>query len=186
MRAPTTYNPQPYSNATMTTRNPFEPPRSVVADHARPTVDAVSVIPYVLACFVGLFSIFLMLGTIGRVFSIRFTAITGILAVIISVCAAAGLFGRKHRRQFFLVERRRFTFGCFLAFWLFDKGLGLFARFSSGTEVTGRQIASDVVATVFEFLLVWAIVRLVVPPLIRRNEVATANLPPHELPPSGR
>jgi len=155
----------------MTNRNPYDPPRSILTDPS-PTAGTVSVAPYVLGSLAGVLLALLILVMIDRRFGGHSVFVSVLLAAVAPVCIAAELFGRKHHRQFLQRERFRFTFGCFLAFWFFDKGLSLIARWMHGVATVGQQLAIDIVATIVDLLIIWAVVRLVAPLLIRRHEPA--------------
>jgi hypothetical protein len=156
----------------MTTPNPYEPPKAVVIDPSGPTAHVVSVIPYVLAFLACALVYRLATSAIHRLYGFGFHWSIAIMAVVVSVCIAADLFGRRHRRMLFPSERVRFIFGCFLVFWFFETGLEILARSLTDADTTARQFIVYVVSTVVEFLLTAFAVLLFEPLMIRRNDAA--------------
>jgi hypothetical protein len=72
---------------------------------------------------------------------------------------AAWLFARRYRRQLLPIERRYFTYGCFLGFWLFDEFLKVANLLAAYELATVESVATAIGATIIAFALVWVIVR---------------------------
>jgi hypothetical protein len=164
----------------MEVRDPYRPPAAVVADIASPAVHVVSVLSYIALCFLCVGVVVLAAVAMNLEFGWRFPVLTGLLALVISICVSAGAFAHRHHRHFLATERTRFMFGCFIAFWLFDDlpgvvvDIGKSATFSSGT------IASILEDSAIELLCVWLVVRFVVPWVMTRQGAIQIELSPNK------
>ena len=147
--------------------NPYGPPRSTVDDQAPASAGPVAVFPFVLACLAMFLACLAVSAGLRFAYGLHFPALNGLIAAITSVGIAAWLFGRRHRRQFLSAERIRFTLGCFVVFWFFDGFLKIAVRVANGIETTTRRLAVDIAATIVDFLIIWVVVLLLAPVLIR-------------------
>jgi hypothetical protein len=81
----------------------------------------------------------------------------GILGSVSTVLVPAVLFLRRHPRPFYAAEGRWLVVGCSFSFWLYDTVLGFLIRGS----ITGREIATALVAVFVDLIIVWVIVAIV-------------------------
>jgi hypothetical protein len=124
------------------------------------TDQPVSMWPYIAAAFVSSTS---LLGTAVLV-KLRWGVavplpLFGLASVCVSTGLAAYLFFANQSRPLFRVERRWLTFGCFLAFWFYDGFVRITLTFIHGEE-TPLDTISEIGGTLFDFAVVWMIVRV--------------------------
>jgi hypothetical protein len=113
--------------------------------------------PYILMCLGWNTCVVLIAALAHQRWGLTSPGFVGFLSASISIVAAGWFFFQNHHRRFLPVERRRFAFGCFFAFWFYDEFLRIAFR-AAHSGINGKGAATAIVATLVDFALVWIVV----------------------------
>ena len=118
---------------------------------------AVSIWPYVLACYLVIGLVYVLLVAIKLLLWPAAPRVVSVSAPMISILVATWLFAKTNQRSLLSGEKWWFTLGCFAVFWIYDATHGLFVLLTRG-NVSTREIVLEVFGAVVDFTLVWLIV----------------------------
>ena len=142
-----------------------QPPLPSVAPPARQNVP---MLRYGIVCFIGT-SVTLVVVMFGDILlDIKIGRLAVLLAIVAGIHLAAWQFTRTYLRDMSPQELKRFLMACFVVFWLVDESAPLIAYIRDEEELTGRNIANVIAATLIDLGLVAAIIYWTIPLAVRR------------------
>jgi hypothetical protein len=92
----------------------------------------------------------------------------GLATMLVSAYFAAWLFARRHRRPLLSVELWWLAIGCFLGYWLSGEALKIAYRAPNEAPSTGMDVATAIVGSVVDLIIILIILRFIVPLPLKR------------------